>query len=76
MNDLKESIEESIETSDLIEKIETLQQENKDLQKQIDKFYFVIRFFVVYQSLKKMILGRGISESGWSTGSQIELGSL
>ena len=32
MDDLKEYIEKSIETSDLIGKIETLQQENKDLR--------------------------------------------
>ena len=32
MNDLKETIEQSIETLDLIGKIETLQQENEDLR--------------------------------------------
>ena len=43
MNDLKKTIEQSIETLDLIEKIETLQQENEDLRNRLMRSTLIFR---------------------------------
>ena len=48
MDDLKESIEQSIKTLDLIGKVETLQQENEDLRN---------------RSMKSTLIFRGLPES-------------
>ena len=56
MNNLKECIKKSIKTSDLIGKIETLQQENEDLQNILMRS--TLFFCRLPESEKKKILGR------------------
>ena len=76
MNDLKESIEQSIKT-DLIGNVETLEQENEDLWNWSMRSTLIFHGVMESERKKKKFLGGGISESSWSAaGSQIEPGLL
>ena len=73
MNDFKVSAEESIKTSDLIGKTD-IATRKWGFTKHINEIYFTFPW--ITRIWKKWFLGGGISESGWSAGSQIKPGLL